>query len=109
MAHGEAAAGGEPVDAVADAVAAELDAAVAAVGGFVGLDGLAGFVVEEQLHLPGERRPVAFQREQVVGGVEEVAAESMVVPKSLARRRLRLSQAKVRSTAQRLGRTWKPT
>ena len=35
-------------------------------------------------------------------------AEAMVCLKSLARRRLRPSHAKVRSTTQRLGNTWKP-
>jgi hypothetical protein len=64
---GEAAAAGEPVDAVADAVAADLDAAVAAVGGFVALDGLVEVACEEQLHLLGERRPVALERKEIVG------------------------------------------
>jgi hypothetical protein len=48
-------------------------------------------------------------QEHDAGGIKERRAEAIVASKSLASRRLRLIQAKKRSTTPQRGRIWKPT
>src|SRR5277367_788709 len=52
--------------------------------------------------------PAALHRQSRLGAVERLDLRLLIASKSLANRRLRLSQAKVRSTTQRRGKTEKP-
>ena len=53
----------------ADPVAADLDAAMIAVGGVVGVECGVGLAVEEQPHVFGKGWPVVLEREQIVGAL----------------------------------------
>ena len=58
--------GEQPVDVVADGVAAGLQAAMVGIGGFTGVEGAGLGVVEEGFDLAEQQRPVGLQGEQVV-------------------------------------------